>query len=186
VRNKLVFIVIAVLSLGAILWLPSSNPALPISENAKSTFTRGALYSPPTEAKPTPAATIGIKSETQPEFRDKTALESPHEARSEGDDTVPEVTSTSEELAEPEHYNEYETRGEMQLENAYLEPENSEMQNIKQQLQAMREAGLDEAAMHDAEEKLVQLQEITQRLRDQQSISKAENDSAEDGSDFLP
>ncbi len=195
-RNKIFVVVIAVISLVAILWWPSSNtddpslseennPALPILENTKST-TSEVFYSPPTDAKSKSADTLDLKEpqlESQPESRYEAAIESINEARLEDDDrttpttydSVPELTPTPEELASPEPYNEYETREEMLITNA--ETADPEMQNITQQLQVMRDAGLDEAAIREAEEKLIHLQQMTQRLHDQQSISKATDDS---------
>lgn len=192
------FIVIAVVGLMAFVWWPSnntddlflsaeSNPALPILENAKSTTSPKVLYSPSTEAKPEPAhAREKQPLKTQPVPEQQTISESVREARVDGDELIPpmtddtalpEVTSTPDQLIDSEQYNEYETREEMKFETTFFEPENPEIQNIAQQLQAMRDAGADEAAIHEAEEKLIQSQQMSQRLQDQQSISKIENDS---------
>jgi hypothetical protein len=208
VRNKMFFIVTAVVSLVAIVWWPSSttddpylpeesDSALPKSENAKFTITPEVLYSPPTEAKPKPAHALGIKEPplaTQPVPGNETTIDAVREERMEGGDrkpmmtydNVPEVTPTSEQLADAERYNEYETREEMKPDNTYLEAENPEMQNIAQQLQAMRDAGTDESVIREAEEKLIQSQQMIQRLQDQQSISKTENDNPENDSEVFP
>ncbi|MES2824921.1 MAG: hypothetical protein V4732_15055 [Pseudomonadota bacterium] len=195
-RNKIFFIGITAVSLLAILWWPSSNTddpslseesnsALPILADAKSTITPKVFHSPATQAKP--ADTPGIKEQplkTQPASLDETTIELMHEALIASDDRTPpmnydtatEVMPTNEEFADPE-LNEYGTREEIKLENTDFEATNPEMQNITQQLQAMRDAGADEAAIYEAEEKLTQSQQMTQRLRDQQSISKVENDN---------
>ncbi|MES2674629.1 MAG: hypothetical protein V4660_10335 [Pseudomonadota bacterium] len=195
-RNKIFLFGITAVSLVGILRWPSSNTgdpflsgdkdsALPISAGAKSIITPKILYSPPTQAKP--ADTPGIKEsplETQPASPDETTIELMHEALTGNDDrtppmiyeTVTDVIPTNEEFADPE-LNEYETREKMKFEHTDFEAENPEMQNITQQLQTMRDAGADEAALYEAEEKLTQSQQIIQRLRDQQSISKVENAS---------
>lgn len=71
-------------------------------------------------------------------------------------------TPTPEELASPELNSDYETRQEMKLKIAY-----PEMQNLNQQLQDMRDAGLDEKSLREAEEKLIQLQAMTKYLQEQ-------------------
>lgn len=191
---------IAVVSLLALVWWSSSNiddPSLSKkndsastkSKNVKSVNTPEVFYSPPPKAKP--ADTPDTKEplvENQTEPWDETAIESMREARLQGDDRTPPITRnnvpaeapTPEELADPELYSEYETRQEMKLKSAYVAAAYPEMQTITKQLQAMRDAGLDEAAVREAEEKLIQLQQMTQRLQEQhpELTPKEKDDSA--------
>lgn len=106
---------------------------------------------------------------------DEPAIAQLREARLHGDDRAPPIvrneapheTPTPEELASPELYNNYETRQEMKLKAAYIDAAHPEMQHIQEQLQAMRDAGLDHVAMQEAEEKLTKLQAMTQHLQEQ-------------------
>lgn len=161
----------AAVSLVTVLWWTNTDdteafkeihPTLPVLKNTKPAITQEILFPPQTEAKPT--GTLVPKEpqvEIQPESRNQSTIVSIREAPSNGNDrapsttydTAPEVTPTPEALGDPE------------------------MQQIIQQLQAMRDAGLDDVTIRDAEEKLTQTLSITQRLRDQQSISKPENTS---------
>ncbi|MES2823482.1 MAG: hypothetical protein V4732_07765 [Pseudomonadota bacterium] len=183
-QNKVFYIAIALVSLVAIWWLSSSNtdedslsesaknaPVSPLSRNAKSAATPEVFYSPKNEAKSKPVGNLQSPLATQPEAMGEAANGSMRESRVPGDDPTP----GSEEVVNAEPGSEYIQREDMEIKTANPQTENPEMQNLAQQLQAMRDAGLDEAVMREVEEKLIELQ----RLQDQQTISKS---NAEDGS----
>ncbi|MES2676235.1 MAG: hypothetical protein V4660_18500 [Pseudomonadota bacterium] len=192
-RDKAFFIAVAIVSMLAMWWLSSSNTDVPLSESEKSdavspltengkSAAPEVFYSPPTAAKPNPAHTLDSQESlpsAQVQSLNETANETTGEARLPSDDRLPAETVSPEETINPELGNEYVTGQETELNNDYVEAVNPEEQAISQQLQAMRDAGLSEAAVREVEEKLIQLQ----RLQDQQSISKS---NPEDGSDFSP
>lgn len=106
------------------------------------------------------------------ELWDETAIEQMREARIHGDDRAPPIVheavteqrATPEELASPELYNAYEAREEMKLKAQFVSAAQSQLQELKQHIQAMKDAGLDQAAIREAEEKLIQLNAMSNQL----------------------
>lgn len=183
---KIPSIVVAITSVGVIIWWSlgtSDEPSL----SAKSDFVNPS--STPKTIKPDIAMDIKSFAKTKSkssaaneevlekpaEQWDESAITQLREARLHGDDRappitrneVPQETATPEELANPELYSNYETRQEMKLKLAYVEAAHPEMQRIEGQLKAMRDAGVDQEAIREAEEKLKQLQAMTERLEKQ-------------------
>lgn len=116
---------------------------------------------------------------------DETAIDQLRDARLHGDDRAPPIVHdpvpaerpSASELAYPELYQEYETRQEVKLKAAFIDAAYPEIQKIESQLQQMRAAGLDQAALREAEEKLIQLQAMTQNLQEQHPELAPESDS---------
>ncbi len=119
--------------------------------------------------------TSAADTEPEEERWDETAIEQMREARIHGDDRAPPIVhepvteqrATPEELASPELYNAYEAREEMKLKAQFVSAAQPQMQELKQQIQAMKDAGLDQAAIREAEEKLIQLDAMTNQLQKQ-------------------
>jgi hypothetical protein len=184
--GKIPLIIIAVTSVGVIAWwsLGSSDDApLVVKSNGASSSSASKTISADMAMENNSFAKAKSKSssanetlvETQSEQWDESAITQLREARLHGDDRAPPIirneapqeTATPEELASPELYSDYETRQEMKLKLAFVEAAHPEMQRIEGQLKAMRDAGLDQAAMREAEEKLIHLKKMTERLQEQ-------------------
>lgn len=192
-QNKAFYIAMAFVSLLAIWWLSSSNTddvslsesaendqGSSLTKNATSANTPEVFYSPPAEVKSKPGVSLQSPLATQSEAVDEAPIDSMHESRLPSDDRTP----VPEEVVDPELNSEYQAHEEAEIKTDYSETANAptdlppaespEMQNLAQQLQTMRDAGLDETVVREVEEKLIELQ----RLQDQQTISKS---NAEDG-----
>jgi len=195
-QNKALFSAIAVVSVVAIWWLSSNNiHDIALSESEKSdsvsalskkvefATTPKVFHSPPADVTPKRDDIMEIKQpikKSESESWDATAIKTAQEARSDVDnittDTAQaEEATTPDDSAEPELNNEYDMHQETEFNGDQVEAADAETQNIYQQLQTMRDAGLGETATREAEEKLIQMQ----RLRDQNSISKTEEISEE-------
>lgn len=117
---------------------------------------------------------------------DETAIEQMRDARINGDDRAPPIVhepvteqrATPEELASPELYNAYEAREEMKLKAQFVSAAQPQLQELKQQIQAMKDAGLDQAAIREAEEKLIQLDAMTNQLQKQHPEITRQTDSS--------
>lgn len=116
-----------------------------------------------------------VTKTAEEELWDETAIEQLRDARLHGDDRAPPIVhettieqrATPEELASPEQYNAYEAREEMRLKANFVSAAQPRLMELQQQIQAMRNAGIDKEAIREAEEKLIQLNAMNQQLQKQ-------------------
>ncbi len=148
----------------------------PLHKVVKSPSSSAVYAFPVVHAKP-PSINNPKESvvDAQVESWDESAIEQMREARLHGDERAPPIIHdqeqedrpTEKELESPEVYSNYETRQEMKLKTAYMQAAPSQILQLKQQLQAMHEAGVDKNSIQEAEEKITQLQLMTERLLQQ-------------------